>query len=314
MLGALKRRSVVAAVVVAAPWTWFAVRNLGFVFDLLAIGLPVLLVLAALGLAVLVAVRRGHAELVAGSVSCLLAAAVAVAGPWRPQAVPPPVEGFRIVSANVSSSNRTLERAVADALAQHGDLVLLIEAGRGKFPVPPEYSTVIRPRYSNQVIVSRYPARLLDRPKNWPDDFRAHRLQIDTPGGQVVVYVAHLVRPHLGPRRIIRIRRQLHAQQKERDSLVVAARSETAPVILAGDFNTSDRSHGYRRLHDHFRDAMRARWAGPTYVAALWRPFLLRIDHVFVPKDWCAVHPKRFALQGSDHRGIAVTVGPCPNP
>ena len=72
MLGALKRRSVVAAVVVAAPWTWFAVRNLGFVFDLLAIGLPVLLVLAALGLAVFVAVRRGHAELVAGSVSCLV--------------------------------------------------------------------------------------------------------------------------------------------------------------------------------------------------------------------------------------------------
>jgi endonuclease/exonuclease/phosphatase family metal-dependent hydrolase len=191
---------------------------------------------------------------------------------------------------------------------------MLIEAGRGRFPVPPEYSTVIRPQYSSQVIMSRYPARLLDRPKNWPGDFRAHRLEIDAPGGRVIVYLAHLVRPHLGPRRFLKIRRQLHAQQQERDSLAVAARSETAPVILAGDFNTSDRSHGYRRLHDHFRDAMRARWAGPTFVAPLWRAFLLRIDHVFVPKDWCAVHPKRFTLHGSDHNGVAVTVGPCPNP
>jgi endonuclease/exonuclease/phosphatase (EEP) superfamily protein YafD len=209
---------------------------------------------------------------------------------------------------------QTLEKAVADALAQHGDLVLLIEAGKSRFATPPEYATVIRPKYSNQVIVSRYPARLLDRPDNWPKDFRAHRLEIEAPTGRVVVYLAHLVRPHLGPRRIIHIRRQMHAQQKERDSLVVAARAETAPVILAGDFNTSDRSRAYRRIAGRFRDAMRSRRAGPTYVAALWRPLLLRIDHVFVPRDWCAVHPERFTLHGSDHRGVAVTVGPCPNP
>jgi len=235
-----------------------------------------------------------------------------VAGPWRPQGTPPPVRGLWIVSANVSSRNRTQDRAVAQALAQHGDLVLLIEAGKARFSPPPEYATVIRPPDSSQVVVSRFPARLLDRPKQWPNDFRAHRLEIDAPTGRVVVYLAHLVRPHLGPKRLLKVGRQMRAQQQERDALAVAARSETVPVILAGDFNTSDRSHGYRRLHDHFRDAMRAHWAGPTYIGGLWRPFLLRIDHVFVPKDWCAVHPKRFGLHGSDHRGVAVTVGPCP--
>lgn len=306
------RRWMVAAVVALAPWTWFALRNLGFVFDLVATGLPVLLVLAALGLGGFVAIRRRHVELVVGSLSCLVAATVAVAGPWRPQSVPAPVRGLRIVSANVSSRNATLDRAVADALAQHGDLVLLIEAGKGHFTPPPEYSTVIRPKYSSQVIVSRYPARLLDPPANWPDDFRAHRLEIDAPSGRVIVYLAHLVRPHLGPRRILKIGRQMHAQQQERDALVVAARGETAPVVLAGDFNTSDRSHGYRRLHDHYRDAMRVQWAGPTYIGTPWQPFLLRIDHVFVPRDWCAVHPRRFILHGSDHHGVAVTVGPCP--
>ncbi len=82
--------------------------------------------------------------------------------------------------------------------------------------------------------------------------------------------------------------------------------------MVAGDFNTSDRSRPYRRITGRFRDAMRTGWAGPTYVKTVWRPFLLRIDHIFVPRDWCSARPERFALHGSDHRGLAVDVGPCP--
>jgi vancomycin resistance protein VanJ len=297
--------------VALVPWTWFALRDLGFLFDLVATGLPALLALAALGLAIIGALRK-RSELALGVASCVLAAGVAVAGPWRAEPVPPPVRGLRIVSANVNSRNKTLDRAVADALAQRGDLVLLIEAGKGRFTPPAEYPTVIRPQYSSQVILSRFPARLLDKPPGWPNDFRAHRLEVDAPGGRMIVYLVHLVRPHLGPRRIIRVRRQMRAQQRERDALVASARTETAPVVLAGDFNTSDRSHGYRRLAGRFRDAMRAERAGPTYVAPLWRPLLLRIDHVFVPRDWCSTAAARFSLHGSDHRGITVDVGPCP--
>ncbi|HYT39991.1 MAG TPA: endonuclease/exonuclease/phosphatase family protein [Acidimicrobiia bacterium] len=311
MLRGRRRRWLVAAIAALAPWTWFAVRDLGFVFDLAATGLPVLFVLAALGLGTFGAVRK-RSELAVGVASCLLAGGVAVVGPWRPQAVPPPVRGLRIVSANVSSSNHTLDRAVADAVARHGDLVLLIEAGRTRLNPPPEYPTVIRPQYSAQVILSRYPARLLDRPPNWPPRLRAHRLEVDAPSGRVVVYVSHLVRPHLGPRRIFKIRSQMTAQRRERDALLASARAETEPVVLAGDFNTSDRSRGYRRISGRFRDAMRSRRAGPTYVAPLWRPFLLRIDHIFVPRDWCSARPERFTLHGSDHRGVAVDVGPCP--
>ncbi|HVW35411.1 MAG TPA: endonuclease/exonuclease/phosphatase family protein [Acidimicrobiia bacterium] len=311
-----RRRWLWAVVAGLAPWAWFAVRNLGFVFDLVAIGLPVGLAGAALALAVAGAVRH-RPELAAGVVSCLLAAGVVVVGPGRPEPVPPPVTALRIVSANVNSHNRSLDRAVADALAQRGDLVLLIEAGKGTVVPPADYPTVIRPKYSNQVILSRFPARLLDRPAVWPKNFRAHRLQVEAPSGPVVVYVVHLVRPHLGPRRIWRIRSQMHAQRKERESLLAAARAETVPVVLAGDFNTPDRSSGYRHLRSRFRDAMRARRAGPTYMGRgwsklLWRPFLLRIDHVFMPEDWCSGRPERFTLHGSDHRGVAVDVGPCP--
>jgi endonuclease/exonuclease/phosphatase (EEP) superfamily protein YafD len=306
-----KRQWAAVAVVGLLPWTWFAVRNFTLVLDLVATGLPVLCTLGALAIAVYGAIRKRRLLLI-GTASWLLAGTAAVAGPWRPEPVPPPVRGFRVVSANVNSKNPTIDRAVADALAQQGDLVLLIEAGKGRLKPPPEYPTVIRPQYSAQVILSRFPARLLDKPAGWPNDFRAHRLEVDAPSGRIIVYLAHLKRPHLGPGRILHVRSQLRAQRREREAVLRSARAETVPVVVAGDFNTSDRSRPYRRISSRFRDAMRARWAGPTYVGAVWRPFLLRIDHIFVPPDWCSARPERFTLHGSDHRGLAVDIGPCP--
>lgn len=306
----MRRPWPAAAGLALAPWTWFAVRDFGWPLDLVANALPLLFGLVATGLAV-VAVVRKRRMLAVGTVSFLLAAGVAVVGPWRPQSLPPPVQGWRIVVANVSSRNEAVDRAVADALAQQGDLVLLLEAGVD--PEPPRgYSAVTLPDYSNQVVFSRFPARLLDRPENWPRGLRAHRIGVDAPSGPLVVYLAHLVRPKLGPRGVLRVRGRMRAQRRERDALLASARGETAPVVLVGDFNSSDRGRGYRQVTGRFRDAMRSRWAGPTYAPLLWRPLLLRIDHVFVPRDWCSARSERFVIRGSDHRGVAVDVGPCP--
>src|SRR4051812_48757876 len=112
-----KRQWVGAGVVALLPWTWFAVRNLTLLLDLVATGLPVLCTLAALGIAIYAAVRKRRL-LVVGMVSWLLFGTVAVVGPWRPHSVPPPVRGFRVVAANMNSRNPTIDRAVADALAQ----------------------------------------------------------------------------------------------------------------------------------------------------------------------------------------------------
>src|SRR5256885_13763238 len=102
-----KRQWVGAGVVALLPWTWFAVRNVTFLLDLVATGLPVLCTLGALGIAIYAAVRKRRLLLI-GTVSWLLAGTVAVVGPWRPQSVPPPVRGLRIVSANVNSKNPTI--------------------------------------------------------------------------------------------------------------------------------------------------------------------------------------------------------------
>ena len=214
-----KRRWVEAGVVGLLPWTWFAVRDRTLLLDVVATGLPVLCTGAAIGIGVYAAVR-GRRLLIIGVVSWLVAGAVAVVGPWRTESGPSPVQGFRVVAANVNSRNPTIGRAVADAVARGGDLVLLIEAGKGRWTPPPEYTTVIRPQYSAQVILSRFPARLLDKPAGWPKDFRAHRLEVEAPTGRIVVYLAHLKRPHLGPGRILGIRSQLQAQRRERESLL----------------------------------------------------------------------------------------------
>jgi vancomycin resistance protein VanJ len=204
-----------------------------------------------------------------------------------------------------------VDRAIADALAQRGDLVLILEAGTD--PEPPDgFSVVTLPTYSNQVIFSRFPARAVQRPPGWPKRLRAHRIEVDAPSGRLIVYLAHLVRPHFGPRGLLRLPGQMAAQRRERDALLASARRESEPVVIVGDFNSSDRGRGYRQITDTFRDAMRSRWAGPTYAALVWRPLLLRIDHVFVPRDWCSAAPERFAVRGSDHQGVAVDVGPCP--
>src|SRR5688572_24589572 len=104
-----KRQWVAVVVAAVAPWTWFAIRNLAAVFDLVATGLPALSVLAALSLAGYAALRRRRLPVV-GVVSCLVAGAVAVVGPWRALPLPPPVRGIRIVAANVNSKNPTIER------------------------------------------------------------------------------------------------------------------------------------------------------------------------------------------------------------
>jgi vancomycin resistance protein VanJ len=306
-----ERRWIGAVVAALAPWAWFAVRDAGWALDLVAAGLPVLFGLAAAVLAGLATARR-RPVLVVAVASCLTAGSLAVVGPWRPQPIPPPVRGWRIVMANVSSDNDTVDRAVADAIGQGGDLVLLLEAGKGVPPPPPGYSAVALPSYSNQLVLSRFPARLAERPGDWPRRLRAHRIEVDAPTGRLVVYLAHLVRPRFGPRGLLRLPRQMTTQRREREALLASARGETTPVVLIGDFNSSDRGRGYRRVSGRFRDAMRSRWAGPTYAAGLWRPFLLRIDHVFVPRDWCSAKPEEFTVHGSDHRGVAVDVGPCP--
>ncbi len=159
-------------------------------------------------------------------------------------------------------------------------------------------------RSGAQGVWSRWPVVSLPLPQGLPTD-RIARFTVDADGQPIVVYAVHLFNPlH---------ETTISEQQEMVYRLADAIAAETDPVILAGDLNMTDRSEGYRLLTDQMHDAMRTGWwAASTYRHGIWRDLSLRIDHLFVPADWCAVDAKTFGVPGSDHRGIESTVGPCP--
>jgi endonuclease/exonuclease/phosphatase (EEP) superfamily protein YafD len=234
--------------------------------------------------------------------------AVAVVGPWLPRAGGSPAPALRVVVANVRHGNSSLERGLADVLAQDGDIVSLVEGGpRSEEALRGSYPHVARPRGSGLIVLSRFPVRLLTRPAAFPDGMRGERWRVETPAGPVTLYTVHLLRPGV----LDVDGGDFDDQRREVDAVLSAAAAEEAPVLVVGDLNLPDRSRAYRQLSGRFRDAMRDGFAGPTYIKASYRAELLRIDHIFSPRSWCFQQSRRFDVAGSDHRGVAAEVGPC---
>lgn len=76
-------------------------------------------------------------------------------------------------------------------------------------------------------------------------------------------------------------------------------------VVLAGDFNTPPRGGLYRQLKGHLNDAWEqgGRGTGWTYSASL--P-MLRIDHVFAPRNMKVSAARVLDAGPSDHRALLV--------
>jgi endonuclease/exonuclease/phosphatase (EEP) superfamily protein YafD len=294
----------------ALPWAWFLVRNGDGAADLVAVAMPAIGALALAAGVFLMWRRLRVAALVAASVT-LLALVVTVL-PRLPQPTASPVDPVDLVSANVFRFSRWPGRAAALMTSLGADVVVSVEMGSsyqrhltqdaGGYP----YSV----KADEQEVLSVFPLRRLPTPAGLPAD-RVLRVRVDRDGGPFVLYAVHLPNP-------------LHettfaAQRALVTRLSASVNAEDLPSVVAGDLNLSDRIAAYRLLDDSMRDAMRAQawppaaaWPSSTYLAGLWRALLLRIDHVFVPRDWCARNPGTFRVPGSDHLGLQVEVGPCP--
>ena len=110
---------------------------------------------------------------------------------------------------------------------------------------------------------SRFPMRELGDLELKPA--RVMRVGVDAPGMPFVLYVVHSLNP-LGDT-------SFADQRRFTDELLAAIGDEERPVVVAGDFNMSDRVLSYRMMDDALTDAMRAGSAGrTTYVAGWWTP------------------------------------------
>jgi endonuclease/exonuclease/phosphatase (EEP) superfamily protein YafD len=294
---------VIAAVALAAlPWAWFLVRDRAPLMDLVAVALPPMGAAVVIVLAIIAAIRRSWLGLLV-TVSAAAFTIVATIGPRLPQPSDPPSQPLLLVSANVFQGNTEAGAAVASLRATGGDVVAVFEAEPSiTEPMDQAYRHVIDENHIS--IYSTFPMRELPSGASIRRQVVV-RARVWGPAGPFIMYAVHQMNPLYDA--------AFAEQTQALDALISRAHSERQPVVLAGDFNMSDRSRGYRAMTASFRDAMRAGdLAGSTYDHGLWSPLFLRIDHVFTSPSWCAASPGTFAVPGSDHEGIRTVLGPCP--
>jgi endonuclease/exonuclease/phosphatase (EEP) superfamily protein YafD len=202
------------------------------------------------------------------------------------------------------SDDVELDRAAA--LAADADVAVAIETS-------PEFRDLlamadgVHPYASvdaHLVVRSSFPVAAMPDPAGVPAR-RVLRVRVDAPATPFVLYAVHALNP---------LSESTFAGQLAWvDRLRASAAAETMPVVMAGDFNMTDRQLGYRRMTGDLRDAViSAGWGHTTYPHGIWVPLLLRIDHVFLTPTWCSARSRTFDVPGSDHDAVQVDVGPCP--
>jgi endonuclease/exonuclease/phosphatase (EEP) superfamily protein YafD len=289
----------------ALPWSWFALRELGGRLEAVAVALPLVVAVALVAVLTVGAILRTRRSLIPAA-SLLVFGLVTTLGPRLPHTGPPPVDPVRLVAANVYSDNARPDAAVHALLSAGADVEVAVETSpelRGLLETA-DTGHPYTVEGDHLVVRSRFPVTAMTDPPGLPAR-RILRLTVEAPGGPFVLYAVHALNP---------LSESTFAGQLEWvERLRASASQEAAPVVIAGDFNMSDRQLGYRRMTGDLRDAITsAGWGRTTYPDGLWGPLLMRIDHVFVPKDWCAARSSTFDVPGSDHDGLAVDVGPCP--
>jgi vancomycin resistance protein VanJ len=126
--------------------------------------------------------------------------------------------------------------------------------------------------------------------------------------GSIFLMNLHLASPHAalltfktdGGRKLVE-----NIDRRERESEVVlgAAQLARGPLLLAGDFNTTDDSRIFREYWSEFADAFHRRGLGIGYTYLI-NHTQLRIDHILTDDAWhvhrCWVGP----AVGSPHRPL----------
>jgi endonuclease/exonuclease/phosphatase (EEP) superfamily protein YafD len=299
----VRRRWAWPVVLAIAPWMWFAIRLFGPEVDLAAVLLPAA-ALAAIAVCAFVAILGRRPRYAVPIASLALFTAVAILLPRTPHATADPVDPFVLVSANVFIHNPTPGAAARLLANWHPDVLVAVEATqdiRDSLAASLEgYAYAARGELD---IYSRWALDPLKRFADIPKS-AAFAVTVDRPGGPFVLVAVHLPNP------LHEISFPDHLAMAQR--LLADAQGGGRPVVLAGDFNTSDRTHAYRALTKSLRDAMRTTWAGSTYRGGVFGLLALRIDYILEPTAWCSAGATTFAVPGSDHRGLSVSLGSCP--
>jgi vancomycin resistance protein VanJ len=215
-------------------------------------------------------------------------------------------ETFKVVSYNVGRRNRDVIAMAALIRQEQPDILLLQELRRdqveafintldGLYPDAELHFT--HDPYTLQAVASRYPLIPLAM---MPEKGRAQKVLLETPNGPVTVINVHPYFP--GWRR----------RHEEMSTLLAEDIIPTdGPLILGGDFNTTDQTQIYRLVSQHLYNAHREAGWGFGFTFPVYRrrirgifplPQLVRIDHIFYSDHFLAHTASTLTESGgSDH-------------
>ena len=127
--------------------------------------------------------------------------------------------------------------------------------------------------------------------------FNQQRALIDFNGTPVAVYSVHPVAPFSA--------NGIERRGRDVATILDHANHETVPVIIAGDFNFSPYSGGFKRMTAKFEDSHTQAGYGLGFTHKINGIPVNRIDYVFFSPDWQAVESIAWAESGgSDHRPV----------
>ena len=215
-------------------------------------------------------------------------------------------ETFKVLSYNVGRRNRDVTAMAALIRHEQPDILLLQELRRDRVEAlintlddlyPDAELHFTYDPYTLQAVASRYPLIPLAM---MPEKGRAQKVLLETPNGPVTVINIH-------PRSLGWQRRH-----KQMSTLLAEDIIPTdGPVILGGDFNTTDQTQTYRLVNQHLQNAhWEAGWGfGFTFPFLVPHirgkyplPQLVRIDHIFYSDHFFAHNAGTLTESGgSDH-------------
>jgi vancomycin resistance protein VanJ len=204
---------------------------------------------------------------------------------------------LRLVTHDVNWSNPDPAGTAQVVAAATPDVVTLQEV---RPDAAPAYTAAL-PRLPHHAqfdrvgVWSRWPIRAtttLDLGEDWRD---IHRVVVDAPGGELVVYAVHLPWPS-----------PFEARQS-RDVLLERLGQEVAAdpgrrLVVAGDLNTGETDSSLAPLTRHLRDATRDVANGPTFTWPAWAP-AISTDHVLC-RGLRPTAVQVLPLTGSQHRPL----------
>jgi endonuclease/exonuclease/phosphatase (EEP) superfamily protein YafD len=176
--------------------------------------------------------------------------------------------------------------------------------------------TQIAAGWTDDLVAAPPEAEPADAPGDDSDDPEGRRgavgrYLVHAPSGDFEIAALHLVSPHLALS-MMRIDRRRSAmllaqngRRRARESAALAEqlRRDSLPLIIAGDFNTTEDSPIFRNAWSTYRDAFVESGIGFGTTYARHRTWL-RIDHVLHDGQWTCLRCFTSGDVGSGHRAV----------